>query len=505
MAELDIAGILETVLESVSIVRNGPVPLPGEALKLAITPKALDIKVPVLVDGKLDLTWLAKNVRFSDPLSVSESDGPIENYLAKDTEVIGGQPIANVIVQLLGPALKGALPPLEIVNIGITTIGGTPPTATAVTPTPVANSLDVDLPIANPPDVAPKDMLSGVPGLLGQVSAKIPFPVLAPVAINVEWRVEHAIFGTGDFPTNPTWESISPEIGADGTRDYLAPLGLRGPSVELVLPPSFIDFKTSVSLSLDELEKSMAHYRVIARVTVSALSISAGPVELTIPVDVPAIGIPRVAAFFRNINFDPHFDEDDGEPTDGAALLLVPNSFPVQAYEEIAPFLTQLASTLTQLQTTLRDTKAGLKLAGFLLGLNSLISALDTQPMFQFRVADKIDHLSTVVFRNGGWKVLPPAIYQEKTANNRISSMIFLGVDGSKIELFNDTHLSRRQGAFRLTTGIEMWAAIRDLRFRLADEAVVIPVVIPKNNQLKILFAGPTTNFQDNMESLQFA
>ncbi|HYJ88786.1 MAG TPA: hypothetical protein VEW46_22170 [Pyrinomonadaceae bacterium] len=51
---------------------------------------------------------------------------------------------------------------------------------------------------------------------------------------------------------------------------------------------------------------------------------------------------------------------------------------------------------------TLRDTKAGLKLAGFQLGLNNLINAVDAQPMFQFRVADKIDRLKDVKFRNGG-------------------------------------------------------------------------------------------------------
>jgi hypothetical protein len=305
-----------------------------------------------------------------------------------------------------------------------------------------------------------------------QVSAKIPIPVLAPVSINVEWRVEHAIFpNEGDFPTNPTWESLSAELGADGTRDYLAPLGLRGPAVELVLPPPFIDWKTSVSLSLPELAASMGHYRVIAKVTVSALNISVGPVELTIPVDVPAIGIPRVAAFFRNINFDAHYDESDDTKTDGAVLLLVPNSFPTQAYEEIAPLLTQLASTLTQLQTTLRDTKAGLKVAGFLLGLNSLISAVDAQPMFQFRVADKIDRLKSVRFRNGGWKLLPPAVYSTLDAHDRFSAMIFLGVDGSSIEVFNQERQQlpprprEDHGAFRLTTGIEMWAAIRNFRF----------------------------------------
>ncbi len=488
-------------------MRNGPVPQSGEALNLTIAPKAVDIKVPVLVDGKLDLDWLAKSVRFADQFSVSGLGSTLENYISDPDEVLGGRPVADVLVQLLGPALRDALPPLESVNIGITTIAGTPPTATAVSPTPVAASPPVSLPTATPPGAASDDLLSGVRGLLGQVSAKIPIPVLAPVAIKVEWRVEQAVFrNRPGFPTNPTWVPLSAEIGADGTRDYIAPLGLNGPSVELVLPPPFIDWKTSVSLSLPELAASMAHYRVIASVTVSALNINVGPVELTIPADVPAIGIPRVAAFFRNINFDPHFDESDDTNTDGAALLLVPNSFPVQAYEEIAPLLTQLASSLTRLQTTLRDTKAGLKLAGFVLGLNNLISAVDAQPMFQFRVADKIDRLSSVKFRNGGWKVLPPAVFTAIDADDRFSSMIILGVDGSSIEVFNQVKQQvpaqprEDHGAFRLTTGIEMWAAIRNFQFHDLTDVTVIPA----NDRITILSREPD-NFNDEADSLRFA
>lgn len=514
MADLDITNILQTIIDSTSIVRDGPIPATGEPLKLAITPNAVDLKVPVLADGKLDITWLAKQVRFSDALAALGSPTAVEDHVASLTEVVGGQSLADLIVLLTGPPLAGSRLPHESVNIGITTIAGTPPTATAVLPPPVPSpSGPVDLPQADgASEITAADLLSGVPGLLGQVSARIPVPTLAPVGIKVEWKVEKATYGTDDFPMNPTWVPISAELTADGTRDYVAPLGLLGPSVELVLPPAFIDWKTSVPLGedeasvnqrLEELKNSMTHYRVTAKITVSALGISVGPRELTVPVDVPAVGIPRVAVFFRNINFDPHHDESDNSNTDGAALLLVPNSFPVQTYELIAPTLTQLAGTLTQLQTTLRDTKAGLKLAGFLLGLNSLISAVDAQPMFQFRVADQIDRLSRIIFRNGGWKLFPPAIFSTVDADERISSMFLIGVDGSAISVFNQPHQNHKDegghGAFKLITGVEMWAAIRNFQFH-DDKDVVL---IPGGASIKII-NRESQNFNDEADSLQF-
>jgi hypothetical protein len=517
MTNLDITSILQTILDSTSIVRDGPIPATGEPLKLEIIPSAVDLKVPVLADGKIDITWLAKQVRFSDQLAAPTSPTAVEDHVASSTEVVGGQSLADLIVLLAGPPLAGSRLPHESVNIGITTIPGTPPTAQAVSPPAIPSSEPVELPTAEGAtgdEITDADLLSGVPGLLGQVSAKIPVPTLAPVGIKVEWRVELATYpGANTFPLNPTWVPINAEITADGMRDYLAPLGLLGPSVELVLPPSFIDWKTSVPLGtgeadaaqrLEELKNSMTHYRVIAKITVSALGLSVGPRELTVPVDVPAIGIPRVAVFFRNINFDPHFDQSDNTNTDGAALLLVPNSFPVQTYEQIAPTLSQLAGTLTQVQTTLRDTKAGLKLAGFLLGLNSLISAVDAQPMFQFRVADQIDQLSKIIFRNGGWKLFPPAIFSTVDADERISSMIFLGVDGSGIGVFNQPHQQHKvkggHGAFKLITGVEMWAAIRNFQFH--DDKDVI--LIPGGASIEIL-SRESQNFNDEADSLLFS
>ena len=440
MADLDIANILQTILDTTSIVRDGPIPATGGPLKLAITPKAVDLKVPVLADGKLDITWLAKQVRFSDALAALGSPTAVDDHVSSNTEVVGGQSLADLIVLLAGPPLAGARLPHESVNIGITTVPGTPPTATAVLPPAIESSQTIEMPAAKGAKEDKADLLSGVPGLLGQVSAKIPIPTLAPVGIKVVWKVERAFYpDPGDFPLKPEWRLMKAEIRSNGMRDYLAPLGLLGPSVELILPPSFINWTTSVPLGDDddtlaqrlrELQNSMTRCRVTATITVSALGLSVGPREISVPVDVPSVGIPRVAVFFRNINFDPHFDASDEKDEDGQALLMVPNSFPAQTYEQIAPVLTQLAGTLTQLQTTLRDTRAGLTLAGFLLGLNSLISAVDAQPMFQFRVANQINNLSPVQFRNGGWKVFPPAVFSKLTADGMISSMILLGVPG---------------------------------------------------------------------------
>ncbi|HYJ88787.1 MAG TPA: hypothetical protein VEW46_22175 [Pyrinomonadaceae bacterium] len=86
-----------------------------------------------------------------------------------------------------------------------------------------------------------------------------------------------------------------------------------------------------------------------------------------------------------------------------------------------------------------------------------------------------------------------------------ISSMIFLGIDSSSIEVFNDEHqrFSRRpknnEGAFRLTTGIAMCAMIRNFQFHELTDVVLIP----PNARIRILSREPD-NFRGEADSLQF-
>lgn len=202
MVDVDTAALLQTIADSISVVRDGAPPGVGEPLRLTITPRATEIKLPALDEGSISLTWLAEHVRSVDPLAVrteaTETAPPqtVESYLADSTKVIGAQPVADIGVTLAGPPLKDGILP---------TVG-----------TPVGSSKAVDLPTVEPsaiPSTSPDDLLSGVPGLLGQATARVPVPILAPVAITVAWTVER--FDNG-------WVPIDTEVRADGTRDFLA-------------------------------------------------------------------------------------------------------------------------------------------------------------------------------------------------------------------------------------------------------------------------------------------
>ena len=404
--------LLNSIGSGISLSRSGgPEVDPGQVVSfVANTPDLSNVTVPVVGQGAVSVTWLAKSVRFMDALpaplgagqSLAES---LTSYLTA-ANVLGGTPIAAVDVPIAGPPLKGAL----VDALPLTTVATSPAALPAVPP------LAPNAPSA-------QDVLSGVPGMLGQIAGSIPVLMNAPVSLTVTW----------DVSRNGT--SL-----VQGT-DYLAPSGLTGPSIPLIFAPVFKELG----------QEATSAFTITAKITLSAggESVDVAPPPLT--VTVPDLGLPRVAAMFRHSNFAPQSGGDSG-----FVFVMVPGGYPFRTLDELSP-------VLTKLQTTLSTLHSFVSIAGFLTGLGELVDALPAQPSVQFRAADSISDLEDVVFESH-W-------YGDYDADEEISSVILLGVPNSTFEIFNEDDFDDGDGKITLTTGAQMWAALTSFSFHDQNEA----------------------------------
>jgi hypothetical protein len=474
---------LNAIASSIQVVREGPTEVPaGIPVNFKLFPDKLpDLLVPVIMSGTLDVTWLTKSVRFNDALlpavPVDNQGNPTKSlldvlttYLQDDTKVIGGVPIANIQIPIEGPPMKGAIPPTTDIGIAITTVTGAvqPPIVTAI-PTPNPNQLGTlpPLPTVAPPDPTSSDLLSGIPGLLGQLAASVPIPTLAPLVLRVFWKV----------------------MRADGTllnpgSDYLAPQGLNLPSIEFIFNADFVELVSDVQIGTTTLY-------VGAEVTLSAGGITTGPLTIfPIPVIVPQIGLPTVLATFRHANFLP---ADGDNP--GWVFVMVPGNSKFRALNELAPIITDL-------QTRLGSLTAFAGIAGFLLGLDLLTNALNAQTFVQFLAADEIEDLENVVLQSGHWyNFMGTGPLTDMDADDEISSIIFLGVEGKNVELFND-NLDDGDGAFTVTIGDDKYAAVEYLDGQT-------PQVKPATSILHVDVTpsggiGEPDKFNDEVSSIRF-
>src|SRR5207302_335927 len=125
---------------------------------------------------------------------------------------------------------------------------------------------------------------------------------------------------------------------------------------------------------------------VKAQVTVKLIGGNpVGPVSVpSVPVLVPSLSIPVVAAFFRHPHYMPL-----ANGSLGAALIVVP-------YNSVLRGVQGLAETLNALLPKLDRLKMFAQFAMFLLGVEDLANALSATPRVAFRSAYDIPNLNEI-------------------------------------------------------------------------------------------------------------
>ncbi|MCR8965782.1 hypothetical protein O0550_21675 [Brevibacillus halotolerans] len=309
--------------------------------------------------------------------------------------------------------------------------------------------------------------LEGVPGQLAQLAGSVPIPIELQVNVSVRWIV-----------TNERGEEIP-----EGPTTFTAPNGLDTSEVSLVFTPPIVEDNSDTSL------QTITRY-VYANVRLSAAGSS--PVEFNIPEPIPntptgipfvipAIPIPKLAAFFLHPNF-----ASGGEYGDGAVLIVVPNNSRLDN-------ATAVMNTIHTLQSAISSLSAITELAAFFLGLTQLANALSVQTYTVFRKTDSINYLADITLIDRG-------VFGDDTeAEDELSSLIFIGPPGKKLSCSNERRNEIGEGQFELTVGPKLYVSVPTLHLSH-------PGTKPDGNEINIIKEPDNTpdhNFAD-LSSMRF-
>lgn len=285
-----------------------------------------------------------------------------------------------------------------------------------------------------------------------------PIAIEVPVTVTVKWEILG--FGGTSLP--------------EGPETFTALNGLSSPNASFIIVPPIVELTNSVSVSA-------IAYQIRATITLTAGATTLTQSLPAIPINVAFLKIPRFVVFFLHKNFA----AVEGD-TDGAAFIVVPHDSPLHS-------LTELQTTLNALTSTLSSLSSIVSLAGFLLGVTELTSALTAQPHIQFRatnLSDEFNDFNDVTLKKKwhwlfGWR--------STEAEDELSSLIFVGLEGSQIDCFIDKN--RRGSRFTLTTGVAMHVIVRDLHSKA-------PISQPLGNEIDA--HNSSRSFGDALSSLKF-
>lgn len=297
--------------------------------------------------------------------------------------------------------------------------------------------------------------LEGVPGQLTGLSGTLPLPIQLPVTLSVQWSV----------------------LKGDGTQaeggSFTAPNGLTSPEATFIFRPDLV--------ALINQPPEPVEFKIRAHVTLKA-----GPHRHSfdlpdIPVPVPCIAVPKLAAFFMHVDFLPVWRNNTG-----AALIVVPKDSPLCS-------VAQLTSALNALSTAIIPFRSLPMFAAMLPGLGQLISILSIPQGIVMRAADaqnEVKNLNNIRLLEKFWNDIE--------AEDVFSSMIFLGPSKSSVKCFNARNCSEGEGAFTLTLGDNsMIALIRNMHSGS-------PLAEPSGNTLTVNTRPKGGDFGDSLSSMKF-
>lgn len=257
-------------------------------------------------------------------------------------------------------------------------------------------------------------------------------PGVLPLTLEVTWIVE-------DESGKPLTEGTSGH--------YLERQG-NWPGAERI-EPSFLIAPPLVE-ALQGVSPTSKPFRLRAMVTLKA-TLAGKEVTPAQPFNVPAVilnmiplEIPTVAAFFRHRNFA----AVDSDGAGGAILVMIPANSKLAGIDQSV--VSRVSAALETLDKTVGRLKDLASFAAFLTGLGDLVSALPQQVYVAGRAKDEISKLGDVRWhtdKTWGIDWLDPDMY----VGDRISSLIFLGVNGRGLFCFQNSKFKGQSFEVRIT------------------------------------------------------
>ena len=328
---------------------------------------------------------------------------------------------------------------------------------------PLEQNLDI---IGAMPITAVTGTITGVQGILGQISGTIPIPLQVPVSVTITWSIQDS----------PQSADLKPQGNALilGT-DFFAPDGLKAPEISMVFNAPVVELTANMALPLEPLY-------VHAQVVLSAQGITTPAIDLPeVPLTIPALAIPTVAAFFDDANYNAH-----------SVFVMVPANSPLKSVNDLNALLTPLQNQVSALSQFAN-------FANFLLGIQLLGTALAAQPHVQFRSEDAERDLENIVWVPGS------TFGTDYDADDAFSSLIFMAAPTAAmpiIQLSNEDNLDfGDEGGFEVHVGSDMYAALS--QFSGNTETQMSQFLQPASATMCIIAKGDS--FQDQVSSVAFS
>jgi hypothetical protein len=307
---------------------------------------------------------------------------------------------------------------------------------------------------------------TNIPGLLAQIFGTLAIPQLK-VRIRIKWIVRRK----GQALQEAT--------------DFLAPQGITGPNLSLLLPPPTYEMRLD-TIMFPRMEVACLSAQVTLTLGSNALPALEVP---PVPVLLLPLLIPTVVAMFSEPNF--------GVLNPTLTLVVVPLHSPLGS-------LRHVVDTLNKVQDVV-DALSGLaQFAGWILGLNELIGALTDQPRVRFINQDKIDSFDDVSIKPGPLF----GFLGDDNFDDVANSILMLGIPGAKAWFYNDDNQTTGgdQGYYALRVlNDSLFVMVRDLKQTNASSDPPAPYpyyYLPQTDWHADSYGSPT--WSGSMSSFQF-
>lgn len=413
--------ILNSVKGLLRITLTSPTRIqPGQPLTASLVPASPEIDASELAAGVLNLGMLTKNVVHQDKnvLAVPDSGDLDGDDLASTVALTGGQPF-----------------PIPV---------ALPASTAAVTQT-------------------------NIPGLVGQVFGTVSLPRLK-VQLEVRWILR-----------DQQGNELKDEDGA-----VVATQGLSSPNISLIIPPIFEEWRADTVKNPPTTVYCLSASVTLTLAPAPPITFEVGPV----PVVVLPLLIPTIVVLCSEPNFgintgqklygedvtDDHIQEADNVGF-SSALIVVPEHSPFASGAALFKALRRVEKAV--------DALSGIAdFLGFFLPLGDLLS-IPEQPRLRFSVARQVKgadgnlHSGVPKFSR---IILKPktfffVTYDHDTFDDKVFSILVMGLPGTKVEFFNDTRFDKQsdQGFYTLVVGPECFVAVPTLDTSAEEPPLTVP------------------------------
>jgi hypothetical protein len=456
--------LLNTFVSQISLIGGGGA-TPGALITAGLSPDPVQTGLVDALSGLTRTTVLLKMLRFADS-SLPDSGTSIIDFLATAGQVLGGQAMPAISVQMPGQALPGARIPVKqlsgspgpnLLN-GLNIAEDVPPSATL----PAQPSLGQD-----PGTDTTNDVLSGVPGIAGVIESGLALPT--PLRVQLTWTFAVTNGPTQTLTNSPLSAlSLVPPI-------MFADMGVN-PIFDMVITVTGTVFVPNPAAPTDP--------------TQALASASISPPSVT--VQFPGIPVPRLLGLFTWPLYGTEATSSDSNPDDSSLLLMFPAGSPLtgvaavtsamnSARGAVAPIISLLSGPLSASTVTpfAPPTVVVGQLSALLTGFDSISNRLsvaahgDYAPVTTLKATAPSPNSPIrggISDLNGIWWDKEDLGLDHDYYHDHAKSLLWLAPTGGNVVIYRDSGFSwdpgnaKDHGRLTLTTGDTCLAGIADFR-----------------------------------------